>query len=246
VDENMRRAQQRDALRTQKMWFSQSLMPPCGSCNSTAKKMAPDKVAALLGAGEVAPQEVEILEILTGKGSYKGLCPMIMAYLDVIGADSITLRTVTTYLDFIVARAAGTLVTPATWMRDYIRSHPDYKFDSIVSSRIATDLMATCHRIGQGLEKPRELYGDFAIGTVSAKDAQAARMVSNLPLGRSESYDDRAARTVAGTMERYSQRAELMARKRQLEALLNEDRAQIQKKEQALQQIESDLARYVP
>ena len=80
---------------------------------------------------------------------------MILAYLDVIGTDSVTLRTVSTYLDFIVARAAGELMTPAAWMREYIRSHPDYKFDSVVSARIAADLMAKCHRIGQGLEKVR-------------------------------------------------------------------------------------------
>ena len=80
---------------------------------------------------------------------------MILAYLDVIGTDSVTLQTVSGYLDFIVARAAGELLTPATWMREYIRSHPDYKFDSVLSSRIAADLMAKCHRMGQGIEKAR-------------------------------------------------------------------------------------------
>ena len=104
---------------------------------------------------------------------------MIMAYLDAIGADSITLRTVTTYLDFIVARAAGQLVTPATWMRSYIRKHPDYKFDSVVSSRIATDLMATCHRIGQGLEKPPELYGEFRIEGVRCSSRQDVLVVAH-------------------------------------------------------------------
>merc|ERR1712185_321252 len=134
---------------------------------ASGRKMQRDKVAGIFGGanGEMRMQEVSILEILQGKGSYKGLLPMILAYLDVIGTDSMTLRTVSTYLDFIVARAAGELLTPAAWMRKYIRSHPDYKFDSVVSSRIAADLVAKCHRIGQGIEKVPELHGHFHIAT---------------------------------------------------------------------------------
>jgi glutamate--cysteine ligase catalytic subunit len=236
VDENMRRAQTRDALHTQKMWFSQNLMPPCG-CETPQKKMPHEKVATLFGAGEVAPSEVTVLEILTGKGTYRGLCPMIMAYLDVIGSDSVTLRTVTVYLDFIVARAAGQLVTPATWMRNYIRSHPDYKFDSVVSSRIATDLMMKCHRIGMGLDKPRELYGDFPIQTVSAKDAVTARLLSSLPLGRSTSHVER-------TMDRYSARSHLMAKKRALVNDLEQQRTQVRRTEESLRDIEQQLTGY--
>ena len=220
----MRRAQRRDALRTERFWFSQSLMPPCSTCESAtnapkspksrpvgaatrepkspecpARKLDREKVAHLFGAGEVGPAELSILEILTGKGSFRGLCPMIMAYLDYIGTDSITLRTVTTYLDFIVARAAGELLTPASWMRKFIRSHPDYKFDSVVSPRIAADLMATCHRIGQGLEKPPELYGKYTIERVMATDAFSARLLSrDVPFGKSVSQMGR-------TMERYAQ-----------------------------------------
>ena len=35
----------------------------------------------------------------------------------------------------------GTLQTPATWIRKFIRSHPAYKFDSVVSQEINYDLM---------------------------------------------------------------------------------------------------------
>lgn len=35
----------------------------------------------------------------------------------------------------------GSLQTPATWMRDFVRSHPAYKFDSVVSQEINYDLM---------------------------------------------------------------------------------------------------------
>jgi len=30
---------------------------------------------------------------------------------------------------------------PATWIRDFIRSHPDYERDSVVSPRINYDLL---------------------------------------------------------------------------------------------------------
>lgn len=35
----------------------------------------------------------------------------------------------------------GELQTPATWMRDFVRSHPSYKFDSVVSQEINYDLL---------------------------------------------------------------------------------------------------------
>ena len=145
IDENMRRAQQRDACAKGKFWFSQSLMPACGGC--PARKLPRERVAHLFGAGQIGPEECSILEILTGKGTYRGLCPMIMAYLDVIGADSITLRTVSTYLDFIVARAAGQLMTPAAWMRKvraWLRlALPRLTLPRLTSPRLASPYLAS-------------------------------------------------------------------------------------------------------
>ena len=237
VDENMRRAQGRDALLKEKFWFCQSLMPTDGDCPGAHLFRARDKLEPALkqGVGEMQEGQVSVLEILQGKGSYKGLVPMILTYLDIIGTDSITLRTVSSYLDFIVARAAGELMTPAAWMREYVRSHPDYKFDSVVSSRIAADLMAKCHRIGQGLEKVPELYGDFHIEPVVAKDAFPAKLLSDMPLQKSTS-------TMGRTMEKYSQRSELIARKRQLQNELDEQRRVIQRTEDDLQKVQADLA----
>ena len=34
----------------------------------------------------------------------------------------------------------GSLITPATWIRNFVRSHPAYKFDSVVSQEINYDL----------------------------------------------------------------------------------------------------------
>ena len=141
------------------------------------------------------------------------ICPHALSFRPAIFPDSVTLRTVSTYLDFIVARAAGELLTPAAWMRQYIRSHPDYKFDSVVSSRIAADLMAKCHRIGQGLEKEPALHGNFHIEPVQAKDGYGAVLSADMPLATSTS-------SMGLVVEKYAQRSELMAKKRQLQMRL--------------------------
>lgn len=83
-------------------------------------------------------EEMTMAEIMQGKGDYfPGLIPLVLAYLDHINCDSDTFNRLTKYLDFIEQRATGELVTPATWMRNFVRNHPAYKGDSVVSDEIA-------------------------------------------------------------------------------------------------------------
>lgn len=87
---------------------------------------------------ENAFEEMTMAEIMTGKGDYfPGLISLVRAYLDHINTDKITMKRLNTYLEFIEKRATGELVTPATWMRNFIRNHEDYKGDSVVSETIA-------------------------------------------------------------------------------------------------------------
>ena len=87
---------------------------------------------------ENAFEEMTMEEIMCGKGDYfPGLIPLVRAYLDHIGADSASMDRLNTYLDFIEKRSTGEIVTPATWIRNFVRSHPDYKSDSRVSDSIA-------------------------------------------------------------------------------------------------------------
>ena len=152
-------------------------------------------------------------EILCGKGEYRGLVPMIMAYLNLIGTDAHTLERIDKYMDFICARASGELLTPAQWMRRFVRTHPDYKADSVVSERIAADLMQACHRIGKGELHVPELHGAFDVGTVSAKDAYATPMRSK-DASRSNADDSH----VRANLDRYTERAELQRKRRKLQA----------------------------
>ena len=83
-------------------------------------------------------EEMNMTEIMCGKGDYfPGLIPLVYAYLDHINCDSVARSRISMYLDFIGRRARGELVTPATWMRNFVRNHPKYKNDSFVTDEIA-------------------------------------------------------------------------------------------------------------
>ena len=89
-----------------------------------------------------------------------------------------TRERLTTYLEFIEKRASGELVTPATWMRNFVRNHPAYKGDSVVSDEIAYDLMLTCRDIGEGKLHVPELLGDVKILPISPDGAYDTKLDS--------------------------------------------------------------------
>lgn len=83
-------------------------------------------------------EEMTMAEIMGGKGShFPGLIPLVYAYLDHINCDTVTRNRLSAYLNFIEQRANGEIVTPATWMRTFVRNHPLYKGDSVVTDEIA-------------------------------------------------------------------------------------------------------------
>jgi glutamate--cysteine ligase catalytic subunit len=147
-----------------------------GSGVSEKRRVAPN---ASGGAEENSYEEMTMAEIMTGKGDYfPGLIPLVYAYLDHIQCDSLTLERVTKYLDFIEKRATGKLVTPATWIRNFIRNHEDYAFDSVITDSIAYDLMVACKEIGEGARAAPELLGDVVIKPINAADAYAKKLES--------------------------------------------------------------------
>merc|ERR1719223_1550689 len=118
---------------------------------SEKRRVAPN---ASGGTEENSYEEMTLAEIMTGKGDYfPGLIPLVYAYLDHIQCDSVTMERMTKYLDFIEKRATGQVMTPATWIRKFVREHEDYKFDSVVTDSIAYDLLIACKEIGEGKRK---------------------------------------------------------------------------------------------
>lgn len=49
----------------------------------------------------------------------------------------------------ICKRASGELKTTATWIREFVQRHPDYRQDSVVSESIAHDLVMEMRAIGE-------------------------------------------------------------------------------------------------
>jgi len=143
---------------------------------SEKRRVAPN---ASGGTEENSYEEMTMAEIMTGKGDYfPGLIPLVYAYLDHIQCDSLTMERMTGYLTFIEKRATGQLITPASWIRNFVRSHEDYKFDSVVNDSIAYDLMVACKDIGEGKRAAPELLGGVVIKPIEAADAYVKKLDS--------------------------------------------------------------------
>lgn len=117
-------------------------------------------------------EEMTIDEIFNGKDCYfPGLLPLVYAYLDFVKCDEETFQHIDQYLKFVSLRATGSLMTTATWIREFVTNHPDYKHDSVVSESIAYDLMIACKEIGEGERSCPELLGDVKITRIRPEDA---------------------------------------------------------------------------
>ncbi|KAJ7084345.1 glutamate-cysteine ligase catalytic subunit [Mycena belliarum] len=181
VDENMARAQQRDAARSGKFYFRKDISrrtspaSSASSCSSSGcsspvdgvkdRKLRncfpapplPEDGASVLPVEEEY-EEMTMNEILNGKGSdFPGLLGLIMAYLETLDISPDESARIHNYLDLIRKRSNGTLLTPATWMRNFVRSHPTYKQDSVVSAEINYDLMVAVDEIERGVRKAEDL-----------------------------------------------------------------------------------------
>lgn len=171
----MQVAQQRDALRHQKFHFRKCLSTsknilPVRFRESLLSEQTPDTPS--LSSARSNPFETNacehrlmtINEIINGsvmtyflliefelvycfQNEFVGLLNIVQDYLTNIEVDADTRCTINQYLNLISRRAAGSLLTNATWMRQFVRNHPAYKHDSAVSDEIAYDLLWKMKRI---------------------------------------------------------------------------------------------------
>ncbi|KNC52334.1 glutamate-cysteine ligase catalytic subunit [Thecamonas trahens ATCC 50062] len=72
------------------------------------------------------------------------------------------------YIDLVGARAAGSLATPAHWIRNFVTSHPDYAKDGRVTDSIQYDLLTAVTHIADGSRHEPSLYGDLRAATAAA------------------------------------------------------------------------------
>ena len=120
-------------------------------------------------------------EIFNGKDDYfPGLIPLVYAYLDFINCEPLVFSRLDMYMKFISKRATGELVTPATWMRNFVANHPSYKQDSNLTSDIVYDLMIECKNIGEGISHCPDILGNVRIDKVCKEDAYGQTLPGRL------------------------------------------------------------------
>ncbi|KAG8948493.1 hypothetical protein FRC04_009701 [Tulasnella sp. 424] len=189
VDENMQRAQKRNAVNEQRFWFRKNPYPAGNSVSythSTPTTSSPPESpvsesahpSVINGAQEVytkafaspdqsrcpsplSPvseyEEMTINEIINGNGEdFPGLLGLINAYLNSLDVEFEQKRRMRKYIEFVKQRANGTLKTAATFIREFVRSHPTYKFDSVVSQEINYDLMKALDEIERGVRRAND------------------------------------------------------------------------------------------
>ncbi|KZS07939.1 Glutamate--cysteine ligase catalytic subunit [Daphnia magna] len=172
VDENMQRAQKRDAVLNEKFWFRKDLVAQ-NSSESVANSIGIEQ--------DEISVEMTIGEIINGKGDeFQGLLPLISSYLSSVEVDADTHCTIHQYLRLIQKRASGELMTIAHWMREFVTKHPDYKGDSIVSEQINYDLLTTMDGIqNETIECPALL--DHSRSKTQSSIPDPIRMAENCP-----------------------------------------------------------------
>lgn len=63
------------------------------------------------------------------------------------------------YLTFLLERAKGEIQTGAKFIRDFVLNHPEYQHDSIVTNKIAFDLMSSIINMNNSAEERAKLLG---------------------------------------------------------------------------------------
>ena len=158
VDENMKVAHHRNGTLTEKFWFRTDVFRESQDHSSNASdagdsgSSSPDESATTSDTSMHGNyKQLSINEIINGSTSgFPGLIPIVRQYLQNVNVDMETLCILEKHLSLVSKRASGELVSNATWIRDYVRSHKSYKFDSVISPEIHFDLVKTIEKITNG------------------------------------------------------------------------------------------------
>ncbi|XP_042704740.2 glutamate--cysteine ligase catalytic subunit isoform X2 [Chrysemys picta bellii] len=155
VDENMKVAQKRDAVRQGMFYFRKDI---CKGGNAVVDGCGPAQNGKETDAEEYTLMSIDT--IINGKdGVFPGLIPILNSYLENMEVDVDTRCTILNYLKLIKKRASGELMTVARWMREFIANHPDYKQDSVITDEMNYSLIRKCNQIAQEKAECPELLG---------------------------------------------------------------------------------------
>uniref|UniRef100_A0A3Q3BLU2 Glutamate--cysteine ligase n=1 Tax=Kryptolebias marmoratus TaxID=37003 RepID=A0A3Q3BLU2_KRYMA len=158
VDENMKMAQKRNAVKEGMFYFRKDIFKGCSQVLDGAAS-AQNGLESDGGNEEYTLMSIDT--IINGKeGVFQGLIPILNWYLENMEVDVDTRCTILNYLKLIKKRASGELMTMAKWMREFVAKHPEYKQDSVITDKINYDLLKKCDRIAKGEEQCPELFGN--------------------------------------------------------------------------------------
>ena len=167
--ENMETAHARDAVLDRKFYFRKdpfsyrSSRPSSANQSGTTTPNRISRPATPIGLVEDEYGLMTIDEIMNGQADgFPGLIPLVESYLNSVNVDVETRCEFARYLDLIKKRASGQLWTGARWIRNFVRSHPEYDNNSIVSERICYDLVKAVETIteqeGKCVSVGREMF----------------------------------------------------------------------------------------
>jgi glutamate--cysteine ligase catalytic subunit len=161
--ENMETAHARNAVLDSKFWFRKDPFPrrgirPSPLSSAGGGSAPPSGTSTPLQSRPPSPSELPpveeeyklmtVKEIVNGSPSgFPGLIPIVESYLNNMNIPVVTRCELERYLNLIRRRADGTLWTGAKWIREFVRTHPEYRQDSVVSERITYDLVMAADEI---------------------------------------------------------------------------------------------------
>ncbi|KAI1614936.1 glutamate-cysteine ligase-domain-containing protein [Exophiala viscosa] len=138
---NMERAHTRNAVGNEKFFFRQQVQAKDNTSHNDNEDECTELTVNEIINGRIEGSRAE---------SFTGLLPLIQAYMQETGVSPEEEKQITKYLDVVRRRANGELLTPATWMRQFVRDHNDYHHDSIVSETVCYDLLKVVKDLGDG------------------------------------------------------------------------------------------------
>lgn len=160
----METAHARDASRAGRFWFRRNIFGAPPARSPTTPYVSPSLAATRdlpdPEGYETLPSErdedrftkMTMNDIMNGNTElgFPGLIPLIRGYISSRqDIDDKTRDSLFRYVDYVGDKASGKLVTTATWIRQFVTSHPDYKKDSLVSPKMNYDLMCLVQKIGE-------------------------------------------------------------------------------------------------
>ena len=115
--------------------------------------------------------EVTMAELLLGNSEFDGLKKLFEAFIEVnikrLNDDSkklghCVIHRIWYVFNFYVARSKGEILSNSAFIKEFVMNHPDYKNDSNVSDKIATDLINKILKIQKDAYHPK-LFGNHLV-----------------------------------------------------------------------------------